>query len=227
MRGAADLHLVETPLPELLREVTGLAPVPSGVHVMLKAAGVWSTQRLALGDVAGGVVAFTWPAELQKQAEHVYNGERGPRLLEAARAGGWEVDTRPHLAFWRSSPDERLYTNPIPTMSAEEYVAAWAGEDGRRIGAHEADVVRSELWPWLLDRGYASREDERELEPFLDRLQKRKRPAHLRPGLRLLRRWGRDETQALRARGELASEIRSAVNHLLHAVDDPALPVPR
>jgi hypothetical protein len=63
--------------------------------------------------------------------------------------------------------------------------------------------------------------DEPELDPFLERLEKRKRDAHLRPGLRLLRRWGRAEAASLRERGELAREIRAAVNRLLTAVDDP------
>jgi hypothetical protein len=58
-------------------------------------AGVRSTQRLALGDVGGGVVAFTWPAELQARERYLYDGERGRRLLEAADHGAWEVDMRP------------------------------------------------------------------------------------------------------------------------------------
>lgn len=190
---------------------------------MLKPAGIISTQRLALGDVGGGVVAFTWPAELKGQAEHLYDGERAPRLLDAAAAGRWEVDTRPHLAFWRSRPEERLYMNPAPTMSAREYVARWAGEDGRQIGAHEAETIRNGLWPWLVDHGYASQADEPELELFLDRLDKRKRPAHLRPGLRLLRRWEREEVERFLERGELADEIRSSLNRLLRVVDDPPL----
>ena len=37
---------------------------------MLKAAGVRSTQRLALGEVGGGIVALTWPAELVAQAHY-------------------------------------------------------------------------------------------------------------------------------------------------------------
>lgn len=220
MRGTADLHLLETPLPELLREVTDLEPKPPGSHVRLdEGAGVRSTQRLALGDVGGGAVVFTWPAELGPQAHYLYDGERAPRLLAAARDGGWEADARPHLAFRNSRASQRLYTNPV--ISVEDYIARWAGADGRRIGQHEADAVRRGLWPWMLERGYASPTDEPELEPFLARLGRR--PAHLRPGLRLLRRWRRDEVEALHRRGALANEIRSAVNRLLVAVGDPPL----
>jgi len=219
VRGTADLHLLETPLPDLLREVTGLEPNPSGSFAMLKGAGVRSTQRLALGDVGGGVAGFTWPAELVPQAEYLYHGGRAPRLLAAAGDGGWEVDTRPHLAFWNSSPRQRLYMNP--TIGPEEYVARWAGTDGRQIGQHDPSTIRAELWPWLLERGFASHKDDPELGLFLGRLGQR--PAHLRPGLRLLRHWGRDDVTALRANGKLANEIRSAVNCLLLAVDDPQL----
>lgn len=219
MRGTADLRLLESPLSELAREVTGLAAEPGG-HVLLDGIGVRSTQRLALGDVGGGVVAFTWPGELVPQARHLYDSGRAERLLGVAREAGWEVDARPHLAFRNSQPRQRLYTNP--TIEIDEYVRRWAGPDGRRVGAHDASTIRNGLWPWLIARGYASVEDEQELAPFLSRLGKR--PAHLRPGLRLLRRWERDEVATLRGRRRLAEEIRAAVNRLLRAVDDPPLP---
>lgn len=122
MRGTVELPLFENPLPELLREVTGSAPVSSGTHVVLETLGVRSTQRLALADVGGDVAAFTWPGELARQAHYLYAAGRASRLLTAARDGGWEVDPRPHLAFWNSHARQRLYTNP--TIGTEEYVAA-------------------------------------------------------------------------------------------------------
>lgn len=39
-----------------------------------------------------------------------------------------------------------------------------------------------------------------------------------------MRRWEREEVDELGRRGELANEIRSAVNRLLAAVGDPPLP---
>ena len=57
----------------------------------------------------GGVVAFTWPAELVPQAKYLYADGRELRLLQAADEGGWEVDMRPHLAFRNSRPEQRLY----------------------------------------------------------------------------------------------------------------------
>jgi hypothetical protein len=220
VRGLSDLHLLETPVPDLLHEVSRLEPEPSG-HVLLDGVGVRSTQRLALGDVGGGIAAFTWPAELQPQARYLYRGERAHALIDAADKGGWDVDMRPHLAFWLSSPEERVYLKP--TISLEEYVAQWAGPDRGYIRQHDRRSVLPELWPWLLERGYASPEDEAFLGRYLDRLTAKKRAAHLRPGLRLLRRWSRDEVIEHRARGELANEVRASVNRLLVAVGDPPL----
>jgi O-acetyl-ADP-ribose deacetylase len=223
VRGLSDLHLLETPEPDLLHEVTGLELERSG-HVLLdERTGIRSTQRLALGDVGGGIVVFTWPAELRPQARYLYRSGRAQRLLVAADEGHWKVDTRPHLAFWLSSPEERLYMNP--TIGPEDYVSRWSGSDFARIGQHDSETIRGGLWPWLLERGYASPDDEGEVDRFLARLAvKKRRAAHLRPGLRLLRCWGRDEVAELRRRCELAREIRAAVDQLLLAVDDPPLP---
>lgn len=221
MRGLSDLHLLDTPDDGLLREVTGFDLEPSGHALLDEGAGVRSTQRLALGNVGGGIVVFTWPAELQPQAKYLYKGDRARRLLAAAAEGNWEVDPRPHLAFWLSSPEERVYLNP--TLEPKEYVECWSGPDRSYIRQHDAASVRTELWPWLLERGYASPEDEPMLGPYLNRLKTRKRPAHLRPGLRLLRRWNRDDVDALKDQNALAGEIRNAINHLLESVDDPPL----
>jgi len=169
-------------------------------------------------------VVFNWPAELLEQARYLYDGERGPRLLEAAATGCWDVDVRPHLGFWLAPQSERLYMNPESTMTVEEYVARWAGADGEKVGGHHLEAVRDELWPWLLERGYATDEDTQHLEPFLERVRKRNRDVHLRPGLRLLRRWSREEVAEFQRDGELAERIRAAVNELLVAVDDPPLP---
>jgi hypothetical protein len=222
VRGLSDLPLLETPDEALLRELSGLQPEPSS-HVLLdKGLGVRATQRLAVTDVGGGIAVFTWPAELQPQAKYLYSGDRAKRLLAAAADGAWDVDLRPHLAFWLSNPEERLYLNP--TLTTEEYVARWTGPDRSYIRQHAAETIRNELWPWLLERGYASPGDELQLGPFLQRLRTRRRPAHMRPGLRLLRRWGREEADELRRRGSLVAELRAAVNRLLEAVGDPALP---
>ena len=143
---------------------------------MLNAAGVLSTQRLGLGDVGGGVAVFNWPAELRDQARYFYSGDRGPRLLEAAADGGWDVDMRPHLAYWLAPARDRLYMNPKPWMTVEEYAARWAGPDGQMIGGPPLDTVRGELWPWLLGRLRDRRHGAPGVVP--GRAAKRKRDVH-------------------------------------------------
>jgi hypothetical protein len=114
--------------------------------------------------------------------------------------------------------------SPEPSITAEEYVARWAGADGERIGAHRGDAVRAELWPWLLERGYATGPDTELLEPFLERVAKRNRDVHLRPGLSLRRHWGREEVARLGRRDEFTERVRASLNDLLVAVGDPPLP---
>jgi hypothetical protein len=82
--------------------------------------------------------------------------------------------------------------------------------------------VRRFLWPWLKQRGYADAADDEALEQFLGVLGKR--PAHMRPGLRLKRRWDSDAIGRLGGRHELALSIRRDVNAILRAGDEPQLP---
>jgi hypothetical protein len=62
VRGLRDIHLLDSPRPELLEPVTGIPTDASGKHAMLKSAGVRSTQRIGLGEVGGGIVVFNWTA---------------------------------------------------------------------------------------------------------------------------------------------------------------------
>ena len=214
-----DQPLQETPVPGLLRDVTGIEPQAEEYVLFAKNSGVSSTQRLGLYDVGGGLALFTWPAELKPQAQYLYERGRAPRLLIAADEDDWDVEARPHLAFRNASWQQRLYLSP--TIAVSEYVSQWADVDGRRIGQHDANTIRTGLWPWLIEGGYASEKDAPGLEPFLLRLGKR--PAHLRPGLRLLRRWSREEVIALRSQNKLVEEIREKVNRLLGSVSDGPL----
>lgn len=218
--GADDIGFFESPRPKLLREISAIEPEPSGVHVLLDDQGVRSTQRLALGDVGGGIVVALWPAELKPQAEYLYADGRGKAMVVAALERGWKVKPRPHLGFFNSAPTQRLYMAP-DDVDAEEYAERWEGADGRQIRQHSSEEVRQHLWPWLEQRGYASADDDDVLEQFLPILGRR--PAHLRPGMRFRRRWDSTEIDRL-GRNELASAVRADVNAILGAAGEPALP---
>lgn len=90
--------------------------------------------------------------------------------------------------------------------------------------AYHRDEAREELWPWLLERGYATPVDADQFGPFLERVQKANRDVHLRPGLALIRVWTREDVDTLRRRGALAEAIRDAPSRILEALNDPALP---
>lgn len=220
--GTDSDHLYEAPRSDLLREISGIEPEPAGIHVRLdRHAGVRSTQRLALADVGGGVVAGLWPAELMPQARYLYSEGRAGALLSSASAFGWSVAASPHLAFFNSSAHQRLYLNP--EVNVNEYARAWEGADGRWIGQHSVEEVRHSLWPWLKERGYVSAGDDPVLTEFLRILGRR--PAHLRPGLRLELRLDAAAVRTLGNSRQLPSTIRRAVNGVLRAAGEPTLPV--
>lgn len=217
--GADDLKYFETPRRDLLREISGIEPEPGGTHVRLdKETGVRSTQRLALADSGGSVVVGFWPAELKAQAEFLYAGGRAQAMIAAARERDWTVESSPQLAFYTSSPPQRLYlSRDVP---AEEYARRWEGQDGPRIRQYLRDELREELWPWLKKRGYASEADDPILEEFLRILGRR--PAHLRPGMRFRKMW-RSEVSDVRGAG-FATAIRHEVNFILGVAGEPRLP---
>jgi hypothetical protein len=220
--GAHDLDGV-TPLPALLSEVSGIEPEPAAMHVLLDDHGVASMQRLALGDLAGGVLVALWPAELQAQARHLYDRGRGEAVVAAARAQGWIAAPSPHIAFFTARPAVRLYMYPL--LDAAEYARRWEHGDLEWVRQFPREEVRAVLWPWLKDRGYATDSDDPVLEQFLPGLGRR--PAHLRPGLRLKHRWDTEAIRGLGGRAFLAEEIRRHVNAILAAAEEPPLPSSR
>lgn len=98
----------------------------------------------------------------------------------------------------------------------------WSEEDLARIGAFSHDRVRTELWPWLLDRGYASEQDTSHLDAFLDRLGRC--DAHLHARVSIARSWTWSDAEHLDTRGALVGELREAITTLLATLQEPPLP---
>jgi hypothetical protein len=194
-------------LVERLEAATGRAAARGRhAYVMVDAE---SIQRVGLETWDGDLVLLAWPGELKAQAVATYHTPRARRLLDfVARREGWRLEPRPHLGFRLSSRSERLYT--MPAIDVAEYVRRWEAEPLDRVG-WPPEAVRPELWPWLLDRGFASPADEAGLEDFLQRLGSRQ--AHLRPALRLSRRWPLP--------GPGTAELRRAVVELFDALGEP------
>ena len=194
-------------------------PEPGGDWVHLGRLGFRSTQRVRIGDIPGGVAVATWPAELKPQAFYLYGGGLGSALLAAATERGWTVEPSPHLAYHTAPGARRLYMRP--SIAPLDYAACWEDEDAlRRVGNHTREDVERELWPWLKQKGFADDGDDIELRRFLDE-SLRRRPAHMRPGLRLRRVWTSAEGTELGS--ALAQTIRSEFDAVFATAHEPTL----
>jgi hypothetical protein len=208
-------------LRSLLREATSIQPERVGlVHVRLDTGvGAKSLQRAALEIDDRALTLHLWPGELKPQAQALYSAGRAERLAELDEGAGrpWRVAPQPLLGF-RSAP-KRVRVYLTCTLDATTYARRWQGEDWVQVGAHHRDKVLPELWPWLLERGYASREDEERLERFMQTLGRR--ALHLRPALHVSRTWSFAEAETLDDAGLLIGEIHTAINRVLGVLDEP------
>lgn len=223
-------------LGALLRQATGIDELkpedrphtgPSMMVLLDRAIGAKSTERLSLHWRDEYLALCTWPAELKGQAQATYRTERAARMLSflASDSKGWQASPNVHLAYWRASIRDRLYLHY--SLSLDDYVTHWTGEDFHQIRSHKPADVRKHLWPWLLDRGYATAQDEKEIDPFIERLRRGRRDAHLRPSIALWRIWSRQEAGDLYRRHALSSQIREAAAEILAVLDEPLLPACR
>ncbi|MGH2913043.1 MAG: hypothetical protein ACRDJ3_11280, partial [Solirubrobacteraceae bacterium] len=213
-------------LRSLLREATGITPERAGlVHIRLDLAlGACSLQRAALDIDDERLTLHLWPGELKAQAEHLYAGghaERLCELLEGDDGDAWQVRPQPLLGFRNAPVRTRVYLTC--ELDPAEYARRWQGEDWKRVGAHHRNHILPDLWPWLLERGYASDEDTVRLEPFLRALGRRF--AHLRPTIHVSRSWGWVQAERLDDDGLLPGEIHAALNRVLGLLEEPLLPL--
>jgi hypothetical protein len=211
-------------LRSLLREATGIAPERVGlVHVRLDAAlGATSLQRAALDIDEERLTLHLWPGELKAQAEQLYSRGHAESLCELLAekcSGTWQVKPQPLLGFRNAPVRTRVYLTC--KLDPAEYARRWQGEDWKQVGAHHRNHILPDLWPWLLEREYASESDYARLEPFLHALGRRF--AHLRPTIHVARSWRWDEAERLDDEGLLQGEIRAALNRVLGLLDEPQI----
>ncbi len=211
-------------LRSLLAEATGIAPERAGlVHIRLDTAlGAVTLQRAALEADEDRLTLHIWPGELKAQAEQLYAGGRAERLCEliaGADRGAWSVRPQPLLGFRNAPVRTRVYLTC--ELDPGEYARRWQGPDWKRVGAHHRNHVRDQLWPWLIDRGYASPGDEERIEPFLRALGRRF--AHLRPSMHVTRTWKWEEAERLDDEGLLTGEIHAALSRVLELLEEPPL----
>jgi hypothetical protein len=201
---------------------TGPMMQASAAVMVDKAIGTVTTQRLSLRAQTQGLALCTWPAELKRQAEAMYQAGRVARLVKflAEDQQPWQARPNVHLAYRSAPAHHRLYLKH--RCETTEYLHRWLGDDFAHVGAHPRDCIWNDLWPWLLRRDYADLSDEQCLTDFLARLGNR--PALLRPGIALKRLWPWEQAEELNRHGHLVSEIRAAIADVLTALDEPLPP---
>jgi hypothetical protein len=204
-------------LPSILSQATRLPLTGRNSHVRLPHA--TCVQRLVLKLDGDGVVLSTWPAELQDQARTFYGDpSRVVRVLDLASSGPWAARPNGHLSHWLAAPDRRWYFVG-GSLDVAQYMRQWQ-EDLDEVRSYRRDAVVSELWPWLLRRGYAGEADRDLMEEFLARA----RPdVHLRPGVWVSRRWSMPDAQRLHEHGTLTNAVRAAVDTVLDTLGEPPL----
>ncbi|HEY1688405.1 MAG TPA: hypothetical protein VGF95_06015 [Solirubrobacteraceae bacterium] len=211
-------------LRSLLREATSLEPERAGlVHVRLDVAlGARSLQRAAVEAKDDELVLHLWPGELKRQAEHLYSAGHADALNVLADRGqeGWTIAPQPLLGFRNAPVRTRVYLTC--SLDAATYSRRWQGEDWDHVGAHHREKIRSELLPWLIERGYATPGDEARLDPFLHALGRRF--AHLRPSIHVSRAWPLARAVELDDEGLLTGELRDSIDTVLALLDEPSLP---
>ncbi|HEV3095063.1 MAG TPA: hypothetical protein VGY30_11180 [Solirubrobacteraceae bacterium] len=210
-------------LRSLLAEASGIAPERAGlVHIRVDTAlGAVTLQRAALQADEESLTLHLWPGELKAQAEQLYAGGRAERLCELLGTDGdsWVVRPQPLLGFRNAPVRTRVYLTC--ELDPGEYARRWQGEDWKQVGAHHRSHIRERLWPWLLERGYATAADEARIDPFLRALGRRF--AHLRPSMHVQRTWEWLQAERLDDEGLLAGEIHAALDRVLALLDEPPL----
>jgi HKD family nuclease len=210
-------------LHTLLREATGIDPQPERkAYVMLKdPIGTTSIQRAGLEVWGDRLVLAVWPAELKEQAHAFYGTGRAESLLVFLdQQDAWVASPTPHLGFHLSDRRQRLYLTP--RVDLREYVRRWSHEDLDHAGGHPRATLRADLWPWLIERGYASTADADGL-PRFERSLGRRSHAHLRPGVQVRREWPLTVAEAMDESGRLVAAIRDALQAVLGALHEPSL----
>ena len=208
----------EERLADELSAVTEL-PVETGdwPHVKLPVGA--TAQRLALErDATDDVRLSIWPAELKDQAGAFYGSpDKVDATLELCRTTRWDGTPNGHLSYWLADRGRRWYFRG-GRLPLGAYLSQWV-EDLDRVHAYTHDAVRNELWPWLVERGYAGGVlDRNRMHAFLDHARPE---VHLRPSVWLSHRWGSYEVDDLDRRGELRQAVKREVDRVLNVLEEP------
>jgi hypothetical protein len=205
-------------LRNVLWQATGITPADRDNYVRLdETLGARSVQRAYLSVYEKGLYLRMYPAEDKGQALQFYAEGRGTRCAVLNEDDKWCAYPNLYLAFRNAPYGQRLYTHN--EVKVDEYVARWSGDDLDWVRAYSVDEARAKLWPWLLERGYASPTDD--IDGFLTRVGKR--DVLLRPSMAVEHYWSWEAAEAADLAGQLQAQVRDAINKVLRTLDEPTL----
>src|SRR3954453_3253388 len=154
-------------LTRALSEATALPWMGRGMHG--RPEGTKCIQRISVDLEGDAVLLSTFPAELQDQAQAFYGDRRRvDRVLDLATLSTWTVRPNGHLSWWLAAPERRWYFTD-GALDASQYMRQWQTDLGH-VHSYQRDAIVTELWPWLLRRGYVGERDRVLMEEFVARL---------------------------------------------------------
>lgn len=224
-RAAGDQGRINRRLRAIVLSASGVPPRDRSQYLMLdELLGTTSVQRAELAvvtrDGAPEMWLEMWAGESIPQAKHLYAEGRAGHLVDLDADEEWEVTPNVHLSFRHAHWRQRLYLDAW-SLPINEYVGRWTDGGMDWVAQYDVEVLRAEVWPWLLEQGLAQPSEDDELDAFIDRLGRRK--AYLRPGIAIRRTWPLAEAEQLDDDGALVGQVRESINAVLACLDEPLL----
>jgi hypothetical protein len=213
-------------LRTILEKATGFSAEVRDVlgHAGVKFPGdqVVAVDRVSLYIEDGNLVVSMWPAELAPQYKRVFSDSKRAEALIALTADpAWQVHANFHLAYWRASGPRRWY--PARHLAGAEYVRQWVKDfqDHRAGRRPREDLQDPSFRHWLVEGGYALESEMESLDEWANKLPMDK--FDVRPSIQVTRSWEWADAVAQDSTGELAAEVRDAINQVLVALGEPQL----
>ena len=159
--------------------------------------------RAYLFATDGGIELSLYPADTLSQARAFYARPGAVAALRAlSEADDWKVSPNFHFGHMEGG-----FVWTSTRLDGDHYISLWQD----RIGQTNT-VKRDEwdaYWGWLIEKELAEQSDRVEFDRHFTASQRQS--ATPRPGLKLARRWGLEQAEALDGLGKLGPSIAAAL----------------
>jgi len=203
-------------LRQVLGDATGMDASVSAYGPYVVATAGSSIGADAYLRVRGDSIELSlYPADTLTQARSFYNSAPAVEgLRRLIKRPGWEAHPNFHFGHF-----QRGYCWTCNQTDLDHYIDLWV----ERIRG-QGVVPREDwdtYWAWLVAERIASPQDRPEFERHF--VSTNRQTASPRPGIWLARRWSINRAEELDATGQLANEVREALDAALAAVAEPRL----